>query len=224
MDSIRPGNSGRTRVVGTCVNATPISCGTCIPGGVARRDERELGSGIREVVLTNRVPIMMQDVYERPGVDAVPFETVITRFPRGYMANRGCNGGARLPQEGVTHLTLFGCDYSTGSGIQPPAGVANTGSGSRKARMPCCCRRSPDLLDSRRLLSATNRTRKGCAIPRTCLPLGPLKATGKKPPADGLTLTPADHPENARHCGTLAIAPDPGAFDTPIWNRMEYLS
>src|SRR5678815_3583262 len=60
---------------------------------------------------TNRIPIMMQEKFEDvPAAIRYPFETMITEFPRGYMANQVAYMAALALMEGVTHVAIYGCE------------------------------------------------------------------------------------------------------------------
>lgn len=64
----------------------------------------------------NHLPIYMQEKYpDVPCSIRYPFETMITEFPRGYMTNTLAYMVALALMEGVTHLSVFGCDYSAAS-------------------------------------------------------------------------------------------------------------
>ena len=61
----------------------------------------------------NHIPIYMQQRYpDVPASLKYPFDTMITEFPRGYMANTVAYMIALALMEGVTHIGIFGADYS----------------------------------------------------------------------------------------------------------------
>jgi hypothetical protein len=103
---------------------------------------------------TNRIPIMMQERYpDVPSSIRYPFETMITEFPRGYMANQVAYMAALALMEGVTHVGVFGCDYNTQSEYGPQRGSAEYWLGMLEGRgvhvlLPPLC----DLLNRPHLL------------------------------------------------------------------------
>lgn len=61
----------------------------------------------------NHIPIYMQERYAGvPAAIRYPFERMIAEFPRGYMTNHVAYMMALALMEGVTHVGLFGCDYT----------------------------------------------------------------------------------------------------------------
>jgi len=59
------------------------------------------------------VPIMMQEHYpDIPASIKYPFGRIITEFPRGYMTNTIAYMVALALQEGVTHIGIYGADYT----------------------------------------------------------------------------------------------------------------
>ena len=162
---------------------------------------------------TNRTPIMMQEVYpEVPSSIKYPFATMITEFPRGYMANHLAYMVALALMEGVTHIGVFGCDYSTGSEYGPQRGSAEYWLGVAEGRgvqvlIPPGC----DLLGKPELLYGYESHPNGKRHPSYLFSIGPLSATGPKA-APGGELIPSDAP-NAPALRDIGVAPDPGAFD-----------
>ena len=163
---------------------------------------------------TNRIPIMMQKVYaDVPASMRYPFETMITEFPRGYMTNHLAYMVALALMEGVTHLGLFGCDYSASSEYGPQRGSAEYWLGVAEGRgvqvqiAPQC-----DLLNKPSLLYGYESHPDGKRDPSYSFALGPLKTDGKIPLAPGVDLVPSNHP-NAPPLRDIGVVPDPGAFE-----------
>ena len=170
---------------------------------------------------TNRVPIMMQDVYaDVPGSIKYPFDTMITEFPRGYMTNHLAYMTALALMEGVTHLGIFGCDYNTQSEYGPQRGGAEYWLGVAEGRgvhvqiAPQC-----DLLGRPALLYGYESHPKGKRDPSYSFSIGPLtagKAGAGKPLADGeMALIPSDAP-NAPPLRKIGVEPTPHAFDEAL--------
>lgn len=148
---------------------------------------------------TNRVPIMMQNVYpDVPGSMKYPFETMITEFPRGYMTNHLAYMVALALMEGVTHLAVFGCDYNTNSEYGPQRGSAEYWLGVAEGRgvqvqiAPLC-----DLLNKPSLLYGYESHPKGIRHPSYSFAIGPLTVGtgGKTDLHNGGALLPASGPD-----------------------------
>ena len=61
----------------------------------------------------NHIPIYMQERYpDVPASIKYPFGTMITEFPRGYMTNTVAYMIALALMEGVTHIGIYGADYT----------------------------------------------------------------------------------------------------------------
>ena len=171
---------------------------------------------------TNRTPIMMLDVYpDVPSSIRYPFEQVITEFPRGYMANHVAYMVALALQEGVTHIALFGCDYSTNSEYGPQRGSAEYWLGVAEGRgvhvqLPPGC----DLLNKPHLLYGYESHPNGVRDKSYSFTLGPLTATGKAAIGANTQLVPSNHP-NAPPLRDIGVPPDPGAFDLAFPNAKE---
>jgi hypothetical protein len=61
----------------------------------------------------SHIPIMMQERYpDVPASIKYPFGTMITEFPRGYMTNTVAYMIALALMEGVTHIGIYGADYT----------------------------------------------------------------------------------------------------------------
>lgn len=162
---------------------------------------------------TNRVPIMMQDIYEDvPASMRYPFETMVTEFPRGYMTNHLAYMVALALMEGVTHLGIFGCDYSTNSEYGPQRGGAEYWLGVAEGRgvqvmiAPKC-----DLLGKPALLYGYESHPNGVRDASYSFAIGPLNHAAK-PTANGKNLTPADDPK-APPLRDLGVKPEPDGFD-----------
>ncbi len=168
---------------------------------------------------TNRIPIMMQEVYpDVPASMRYPFETIITEFPRGYMTNHIAYMIALALVEGVTHIALFGCDYDTDSEYGPQRGSAEYWLGMAEGRgvnilIPPKC----DLLNKPPLLYGYESHPNGIRDKSYSFALGPLKrpANGKVPVASGLALTPSHHP-GAPPLVDIGQAPALHRRDTPV--------
>lgn len=73
----------------------------------------------------NAIPIMMQRKYQDvPASVKYPFEQMVTEFPRGYMTNHVAYMIALALMQGVTHISIFGCDYKAESEYGPQRGSA----------------------------------------------------------------------------------------------------
>jgi hypothetical protein len=165
---------------------------------------------------TNTVPILMQDVYaDVPASLKYPFATIITEFPRGYMANHLAYMIALALVEGVTHIGVFGCDYATGSEYGPQRGSAEYWLGVAEGRgVHVCLPPGCDLLNRPSLLYGYESHPGGKRHPSYSFTIGPLTVDGGKKSLDagGKTLIPADHP-NAPALRNIGVEPDPSAFD-----------
>ena len=157
---------------------------------------------------TNRIPIMMQERYpEVPASIRFPFETMITEFPRGYMANQVAYMSALALMEGVTHVALFGCDYSTGSEYGPQRGSAEYWLGLLEGRgvhvlLPPTC----DLLNKPHLLYGYESHPNGKRDPCYSFNIGPL--VGSRPTADGMDLTLVGQ-KGCPPLKNIGVAPEP---------------
>ena len=162
----------------------------------------------------NRIPIMMQDAYDDvPAAIRYPFETMITEFPRGYMANQVAYMAALALMEGVTHVAVYGCDYSTNSEYGPQRGSAEYWLGVLEGRgvqvlLPPGC----DLLNKPSLLYGYESHPNGVRDKSYSFALGPLVLPGKTPTASGITLIPADHPNCPPH-RNIGVPPEPWSKD-----------
>lgn len=163
-----------------------------------------------EWLKVNRMPILMQDVYpDVPGSMKYPFDTMITEFPRGYMANHLAYMVALALMEGVTHLGVFGCDYNTQSEYGPQRGSAEYWLGIAEGRgvqvvLPPGC----DLLNKPSKLYGYESHPDGKRDKSYSFAIGPLTATGKTGSGG---LIPSDAP-NAPKLRNLGVAPDPDGF------------
>jgi hypothetical protein len=143
----------------------------------------------------NRVPILMQDRYaEVPASMRYPFETMITEFPRGYMANSLAYMIALALMEGVTHLAIYGCDYHTGSEYGPQRGSAEYWLGVAEGRgvqvlLPPGC----DLLNKPSLLYGYESHPNGVRHPSYTFTIGPFSVA--KQGQSGGVLIPSDSPD-----------------------------
>lgn len=170
-----------------------------------------------EWLQTNRIPMMMQSVYhDVPASMRYPFETVVTEFPRGYMTNHLAYMVALALSEGVTHLAVFGCDYTTGSEYGPQRGCAEYWLGVAEGRgvhvmLPPGC----DLLNKPSLLYGYESHPNGVRDKSYSFAIGPLTVGGKTPAANGMELVPAAHP-NAPALRNIGVEPDPTAFDRAV--------
>ena len=169
-------------------------------------------------ITANRVPIMMQQVYpDVPASLKYPFETMITEFPRGYMANHVTYMIALALMEGVTHIALFGCDYNTNSEYGPQRGSTEywlgvaEGRGVQVALPPGC-----DLLDKPHLLYGYESHPNGVRDPSYSFAIGPLRLPNPGPAqtAAGIDLVPADDPK-ATPLRDLGVAPALDRRDAP---------
>jgi hypothetical protein len=162
----------------------------------------------------NRTPIMMQDVYaDVPASVRYPFETMITEFPRGYMPNHLAFMTALALMEGVTHIGVFGCDYSMGSEYGPQRGGAEYWLGLAEGRgvqvlLPPLC----DLLNKPALLYGYESHPNGIRDPSYTFAIGPMKATRNAKGGSEPGMVAADDP-NAPPLRDLGIPPAPHAFD-----------
>lgn len=173
-------------------------------------------------IKTNRVPIMMQQVYpDVPASIKYPFEQVITEFPRGYMTNHVAYMIALALQEGVTHIGLFGCDYHMGSEYGPQRGCAEYWLGVAEGRgvhvqLPPKC----DLLNKPSLLYGYESHPNGVRDPSYSFTIGPMRVRGNaeaKPTVngEGADLISVNDPK----CPALrdmGIAPNPNGFEDYI--------
>jgi hypothetical protein len=147
----------------------------------------------------NRIPIMMQQVYEdAPASIRYPFEQIVTEFPRGYFTNTVSWMIALALTEGVTHLGIFGCHYDTGSEYGPQRGCAEywlgvaEGRGTQVLIPPGC-----DLLNRPSLLYGYESHPKGVRDPSYSFTIGP-GIVNKKKAGGGYERVPmmsADHPD-----------------------------
>lgn len=147
---------------------------------------------------TNRVPIMMQNVYEDvPSSIRYPLETIVTEFPRGYMTNHVAYMTALALTEGVTHIGVFGCDYDTGSEYGPQRGCAEYWLGLAEGRgvhvqIPPLC----DLLNRPSLMYGYESHPGGVRHASYSFSVGPMTAGGKKAVVGHMQgLIPSDHPD-----------------------------
>lgn len=161
---------------------------------------------------TNRIPIMMQERYpDAPASIRYPFETMVTEFPRGYMTNTLAYMIALALMEGVTHLAIFGCDYSAGSEYGPQRGSAEYWLGLAEGRgvqvlIPPTC----DLLNKPHLMYGYESHPDGVRHPSYSFTIGPLTKPTKK--ADltggGEQLIPVSDP-NVPPLRPLGVEPAP---------------
>ena len=162
----------------------------------------------------NLVPIMMQDVYaDVPASVRYPFETMITEFPRGYMTNHVAYMVALALMEGVTHLAIFCCDYTSGSEYGPQRGCAEYWLGLAEGRgvqvqiAPLC-----DLLNKPSLLYGYESHPGGIRDKSYTFSVGPLRAHGKIGQVAGIEgAVPANHP-NAPPLRDIGVDPAPNAL------------
>ena len=168
---------------------------------------------------TNRIPIMMQAVYEEaPASMKYPFEQMITEFPRGYMTNQLAYMVALALMEGVSHLGVFGCDYTTGTEYGPQRGSAEYWLGIAEGRgVQVLLPPTSDLLGKPSLLYGYESHPNGIRDKSYLFQLGPLTAKrpasekGKTPIEGPTNLIMSNHP-NAPALRPLGVAPDPDAF------------
>jgi hypothetical protein len=162
---------------------------------------------------TNRLPIMMQDVYpDVPSSMKYPFGQMITEFPRGYMTNHVAYMVALALMEGVTHIGVFGCDYDTGSEYGPQRGSAEYWLGVAEGRgvhvqIPPLC----NLLGKPSLLYGYESHPNGIRDKSYTFAIGPLKTNGKAEIGQG-GLIPANHPQ-APPLRDIGVAPAPNEFE-----------
>ena len=163
---------------------------------------------------TNRIPIMMQDVYkDAPASMKYPFATMITEFPRGYMTNHLAYMVALALMEGVTHIGIFGCGYETNSEYGPQRGSAEYWLGVAEGRgvqvlIPPGC----DLLNKPHLLYGYESHPQGVRDPSYAFAIGPLTAGGTRHGVNKGGLTPVTDP-NCPPLRNIGVPPDPTAFD-----------
>lgn len=164
----------------------------------------------------NRIPIMMQDAYkDAPASIRYPLETIVTEFPIGYMANHVAYMIALALIEGVTHIGVFGCDYSTGSEYGAQRGCAEYWLGVAEGRgvhilLPPTC----DLLGKPALLYGYESHPNGIRDKSYTFSIGPHKATPADAPG-GQPLTKSDDPQ-APPLRDLGVPPDPGGYDRAV--------
>lgn len=172
--------------------------------------------GYPKWLAANHVPIMMQSVYpDVPASMRYPFETIVTEFPRGYMANHVAFMIALALVEGVTHVALFGCDYSTSSEYGAQRGCAEYWLGIAEGRgvqvmLPPLC----DLLNKPALLYGYESHPNGVRDKSYIFAIGPMKSA----PADNApspTMVPSDDPK-APKLRDLGVPPDPQGFDRAL--------
>ena len=164
-----------------------------------------------QFLATNRMPIMMQEVYpDVPASMRYPFEPIITEFPRGYMTNHLAYMVALALTEGVTHLGVFGCDYDTNSEYGPQRGSAEYWLGIAEGRgvhvqIPPLC----NLLGKPELLYGYESHPNGVRDKSYAFAIGSVTAPAK--PGTGGMLIPSDAP-NAPPLRNIGVAPDPEGF------------
>ena len=168
----------------------------------------------------NRTPIMMQEEYpDVPASMRYPLETIVTEFPKGYMANHLAYMVALALIEGVTHIGVFGCDYSTGSEYGAQRGCAEYWLGVAEGRgvqvmLPPLC----DLLQKPSLLYGYESHPNGIRDKSYIFSIGPKKAT----PADMPTpLVPVNDP-NVPPLRDLGVPPDPDGFTKAMAQIIEF--
>lgn len=160
----------------------------------------------------NRVPIYMQDRYsDVPASMKYPFARIITEFPRGYMTNTMAYMMALALTEGVTHIGVFGCNYSAGSEYGPQRGCAEYWLGIAEGRgVHVCIPHGCDLLNKPSLLYGYESHPGGVRDKSYSFGIGI-----KTPPALGEpskatetvdNLIPADHP-NAPPLRNIGVPP-----------------
>lgn len=166
--------------------------------------------GYYEWIKRNHIPIYMQDRYKDvPASMKYPFEQMITEFPRGYMTNQVAYMIALALMEGVTHLGLFGCEYSTESEYGPQRGSAEywlgvaEGRGVRVLLPPGC-----DLLNKPALMYGYESHPNGVRDKSYSFGVNPLKAISKVESPRGKVLIPSDHP-NAPALRDIGKPPEP---------------
>lgn len=127
----------------------------------------------------NHVPVYMQEAYEDiPSALRYPFESIITEFPRGYMANSVSYMVALALTEGVTHIALYGCNYSSDTEYGPQRGCMEYWLGVAEGRgvqvlLPPGC----DLLAKPSLLYGYQSHPDGVRDPSYMFLLGPRDKT-----------------------------------------------
>lgn len=159
---------------------------------------------------TNRIPIMMQHTHKDvPASIKYPFDTMITEFPRGYMTNQVAYMIALALMQGVTHLALFGCEYSSNSEYGPQRGSCEywlgvaEGRGVRVLLPPGC-----DLLNKPHLLYGYESHPQGVRHPSYSFSIGPLILNGPVKHDGPTQLIPVSDP----HCPPLrdiGVKPEP---------------
>lgn len=164
----------------------------------------------------NRTPIMMQAEYEDvPASMRYPLETIVTEFPIGYMANHLAYMIALALIEGVTHIGVFGCDYSTNSEYGAQRGCAEYWLGIAEGRgvhilLPPTC----DLLGKPKLMYGYESHPNGVRDKSYIFTIGPMRATPADAPG-GAPLVAVNDPK-APPLRDLGVAPDPGGFDRAV--------
>jgi len=166
---------------------------------------------------TNTVPIMMQQVYKDvPASVRYPFEQIVTEFPRGYMTNHVAYMIALALTEGVTHIGIFGCDYSTNTEYGPQRGSAEYWLGVAEGRgVHICLPPKSDLLNKPHLMYGYESHPNGIRDKSYVFALGPLTANGRPALAADRELIPSNHPD-APPLRPIGVSPDPGAFDRAV--------
>jgi hypothetical protein len=166
---------------------------------------------------TNRVPIMMQDVYDDvPSSIRYPIETIQTEFQLGYMTNHLAYMVALALTQGVTHLGVFGCDYDTDSEYGPQRGSAEFWLGIAEGRgVRICLPPGCTLLNRPHLEYGYESHPKGVRHPSYSFALGPMKATVPKPGGPPAELIKSDAPDAPAY-RDIGRPPDFFRRDTPV--------
>ena len=186
-------------------------------------------------IATNRVPIMMQDVYpDAPASMRYPIEQVQTEFQLGYMANHLAYMVALALIQGVTHLGIFGCEYDTNSEYGPQRGSAEFWLGIAWGRgVHICLPPTSSLLNRPHLEYGYESHPNGKRDPSYSFSIGPLTASGSAknggpliaasapdaPPLRDIGVPPAldrrDKPVSEWFKGADTWQPDSGAGARP---------
>ena len=159
---------------------------------------------------TNRIPIMMQEKYQEiPAAIRYPFETMITEFPRGYMTNHVAYMAALALMEGVTHVAVYGCDYSTGSEYGPQRGGAEYWLGFLEGRgVHVLLPPLSDLLNRPSLMYGYESHPKGIRDKSYVFSIGMVQDKDARPAEVGGPLVPVSDPK-APPLRDIGIPPEP---------------
>jgi hypothetical protein len=154
-------------------------------------------------IKTNRVPMMMQDVYaDVPSSMRYPIEVIQTEFQMGYMTNHLAYMVALALVQGVTHIGVFGCEYDTNSEYGPQRGSAEYWLGVAYGRgAHICLPPQSTLLNKPSLEYGYESHPNGKRDPSYSFAIGPLTASGKVQSGGGLIAADDPHAPPLRNIG-----------------------